>query len=315
MPRDTRSAFLRELDNVMPGMATAFQEAMQDVRSKSQFSLIQAAIDEGDVEAVIRLLQIDAAIFAPLDRVIEGAFYTGGAYALASLPKKPLQTGSLGPLVIRFQGRHPRAETWIRNRSSMLIREISNTQRTVIRETIEAGLKANRNPRSVALDLVGRMQGNQRTGGVVGLTRRQMRAVLRKREEMIAQGVSRITVENETRTAMNRALLRRGETIARTEMIAALNAGRYEGMQQLVDSGRVSADQIVVKWSSTMDSRTRDTHRGMNGNVVPFGQPFITPSGALLRFPGDTAFGAPASETINCRCFAGIEIDFLAAAA
>ena len=109
-------------------------------------------------------------------------------------------------------------------------------------------------------------------------------------------------------------LLQRGETIARTESIAAFNAGRQEGFEQLIDSGRVQRSQVKVRWSATMDTRTRDAHRSMHKTEVEFGTPFRAPSGALLMFPGDTSLGASGHDTINCRCTAQIKIDFLGAA-
>ena len=110
----------------------------------------------------------------------------------------------------------------------------------------------------------------------------------------------------------DRLLNLRGETIARTEALNALRAGRHEGYQQLIDSGNVRADQVTVTWSATMDGRTRDSHQALNGQNIRFGQLFTSPlTGARLEYPGDTTHGAPGEETIACRCLAEYSIRYL----
>src|SRR5690606_24738641 len=94
----------------------------------------------------------------------------------------------------------------------------------------------------------------------------------------------------------DRLLKMRADAIARTETLNALRAGRHEGFKQLIDSGKVRADQVVVTWSATMDGRTRDTHRSMNGQKIRMGQLFTSPSGAMFEYPGDVTHGAPPEE-------------------
>jgi len=54
-------------------------------------------------------------------------------------------------------------------------------------------------------------------------------------------------------------------------------------------------------WMSQEDSRVRDTHRALDRTSVPMASPFVSPSGAKLRFPGDPR--APIAEVAQCRCF------------
>ncbi|MEC7797955.1 MAG: phage minor head protein, partial [Pseudomonadota bacterium] len=105
-----------------------------------------------------------------------------------------------------------------------------------------------------------------------------------------------------TRYAARLAQLR-GEIIARTEGIPAIRAAKHEAYQQLVDDGRVDALDIVRGWSTTTDGRQRDTHDAMNGQKVRgLDAPFVSPSGARFRYPGDSSLGAPLKELAACRC-------------
>ena len=53
---------------------------------------------------------------------------------------------------------------------------------------------------------------------------------------------------------------------------------------------------IVKQWDSTLDSRTRESHRKLDGEVVGVDEKF---SNSLL-YPGDS--NGVASEVVNCRC-------------
>lgn len=202
---------------------------------------------------------------------------------------------------------------------------------------LEDGLNAGRNPRSVALELVGRIVDGKRQGGIVGLTSQQAGYVLNARRQLqdldagyftralrdrrfdklvkkaIAdeKPLSRADIDRITGRYADRLLNHRGEVIARTEMISALHAGQYEGMRQLIDTGKVRADQVTKVWSATGDGRTRDSHLHMNNVAVPFNRPFVTETGAQMQYPQDVSLGAPASEVIACRCHALYKVKWL----
>ena len=92
----------------------------------------------------------------------------------------------------------------------------------------------------------------------------------------------------------------RAERIARTEVISAGRSGQYHGDKQ---SGIV----IGKQWKAAHQDRTRAGHREADGDVVAFENPFYVANadGQLepLLFPGDTSYGATASNIINCRCW------------
>lgn len=126
------------------------------------------------------------------------------------------------------------------------------------------------------------------------------------------QPVARAGVEKIAARYADRLLALRGEMIARTESLTAMAAGREEAFRQQIESGRLAPENVEGTWSATGDDRTRHSHQAMNGQVRRFGEPFQAPSGALMRFPGDTSLGAGPEETIGCRCMRKYRVNMAA---
>ena len=55
------------------------------------------------------------------------------------------------------------------------------------------------------------------------------------------------------------------------------------------------------KWITENDSQVRDTHRDVNGVIIPIYELFEV-GDSLMRFPKDTEYGADIKEICNCRC-------------
>ncbi len=84
----------------------------------------------------------------------------------------------------------------------------------------------------------------------------------------------------------------RASRIGDSEATALTNAGSTRAIR---DTGYTRK-----QWVSMDDNRVRETHQVLDGQTVEVDEPFVSPSGAQLMFPGDPA--APPDETINCRC-------------
>lgn len=92
----------------------------------------------------------------------------------------------------------------------------------------------------------------------------------------------------------------RATTIARTEVIAANNAGSYDAAGALADALGVPRGAVAKQWLATGDGRTRPTHSDADGQtVVGLSTPFSV-GGAELQYAGDPT--GPGEEVINCRC-------------
>lgn len=122
---------------------------------------------------------------------------------------------------------------------------------------------------------------------VTDTTRGSIREViLRARDEGLSVRATAAQIEAETFGEITAA---RAVTIARTETVGALNAGAFEAAQ----AARIFRSK---RWLSQGDGRVRESHAAVDGEVVDIGAAFSNG----LRYPHEP--GAPASETINCRC-------------
>lgn len=319
------------LDKMGHEFARAFEQAIDRVTSAAEVQKIEDAIRARDYAGAYALLSINDATFAELDYLITDTMWRGGQAMIST-------ASSLSGVTFGFSGRSPGATAWAAQEAGRLITEIVADQRSGIVEYLAQGIDAGRSPRSVALELVGRIDktAGKRTGGIVGLTSQQMQWVANARAELSDPLTMRKFLERAARDrrfdrTINKAIREgkpldasvqdkiaadysarllkyRGKMIARTEALNSLRAGRHEAFRQAIARGELRADQITVTWSSTPDKFTRHSHMTLDGKKVQFGQVFVTENGSRLEYPGDTSHGALAKDIIQCRCYAAYRV-------
>lgn len=329
--KPTKRAYLLELDRLAPTIRNEYLEWVGERVGIAKISQVEAFVRTGNVEGILTSLDITTASLGELTEAIRSTYKDGGKFEAPAAQ-------------VSFDMRNPAAESWLRNTSSELVTNIVASQRNAIRATLEEGMIAGNNPRTTALDIVGRVNPTtgRRKGGIVGLTEPQARYVANARTELSSPSLMRSYLTRKARdhrfdAMVNRAiqtgrpltprqiqqiagrysdklLKLRGDTIARTESIHAFNAARDQAWDQSIGEGKVDKQFVTGKWSSTMDGGTRHSHVGLNGQMRPHNVPFLSPTGALMLYPGDTSMGAHSEDVINCRCFLQKEADFLAQA-
>jgi len=338
----SREDIIRQLDALEPAIRDRFLEAIATLVAAAEVGRLERLIRDGRVPDVLAELGLSAAAFSRLVEAIRAAFVAGGEYEARNMPRIPRRTG--GSFRLLFNVQNPRAEAWLREQSSRLVTAIIDDQREAIRQVVAEGTRLGRNPRQTALDIVGRIdrQTGRRTGGIVGLTSQQARYVTNARAQLLSgdpdqlreyltrrlrdrrfDGIVRRAIAAEAPVSLkdveritgryaDRLLRFRGETIARTEALAAFNVARDEAYLQAIDTGSVAPQNVTKTWGSVGDARTRDAHAAMHGQKRAMGEPFRSPTGALLKHPGDASLGAGAADLANCRCAALYRVDFLA---
>lgn len=340
---NSRAAIIKRihdlLDQQEPLVQQAFLDSIERIKSDALLQQLVELIARGDIGGAIRALNIEPLAYQALDRALTNAYGAGGGITADNLPALIDRSGAR--VVIRFNVRNQRAEAWARDYVGSLIRGISQDQVLSVRQTIEAGLAAGRNPRSTALDLIGRINRatGRREGGVIGLTSRYTETVNKARQSLLTgdkdgmraylelgrrdkrfdrsvlraledgRGLSADMAERATGRLADSYLQLRGQTIAQTETLTSVNAARREAFRQGLDATGYTEQDTEREWSSAGDGKVRDTHRAMDGQKVRgLEARYQSPSGAQLLHPGDPS--APAAERIGCRCVEIIRIRY-----
>lgn len=327
----------------IPEVRRIFLEVMQDIVDSAILNEMIAAIEANDPERLFQATGFTPAALNPILDAVEQIYRDGAETTVAGWPSR-IRTAT-GLVIFRFDMRNPRVEQDLKTVSSKLIMELTEDIRQNVRNALQQGMIEGANPRATALNIVGRIDPvtKKRTGGIVGLTEKQghwvrnterylkqldpkyfnlklrdkrfdsiVKKAIEEKKPLSDADVSRLTTAYK-----NKALKYRGDNIARTETIQSLNRGEYMANKQLVEEGLVSRDAVTKEWDDTGDRKTRSTHLSMGktygkGKGIGLDEPFVSPSGAKLMFPGDSSLGAGADEISHCRCKMRIRVNWLA---
>ncbi|NNU66533.1 head morphogenesis protein [Rhizobium sp. WYCCWR 11152] len=322
-------------------MEKAFREAIDDIKSEIVLREVIVRLERRDIEGAIQALHIDPAAFRPLSEALRQAYDAGGLRTSQNMPRlfDPLGTR----IVFRWDMSNQGAEANIRNLSSTMITNISEQTVAAARQTIVEAYSQGAGPNKIALDLVGRKSATtgKREGGIIGLNEPQAELIerarinllsgdpalmrkyltLKTRDKRLDRAVQRAiaagkpldkeTLDKVLMRLRDRNLRLRGETIARTETVTAVMSSKHEAFHQALSKSGRDATLVTRKWRSAGDRKVRHTHEVLNGQEVRgMDLAFHSPSGALLRYPGDTSLGAGASEVVGCRCDVEYNFDF-----
>lgn len=316
------------LEDYEPQIEAAFLDAMRSLRAGASLQRLTAALEIGDIDGALEALDLSPAALQRFEMQVAAAYQAAGAEAAAAAVPEIVPPP-------RFDLRNPGAEEFLRHLGGDKITRITEDQRALARSVLQEGLSRGRNPKTTALDLVGRVdkRTGRREGGILGLTAPQAQVVdnlrsgfanedpavlrsylsLKRRDGRSARTVAKALREGRALTAAEREILLRrlsnsylqlrGETVARTETITAVSSARHEALAQAVGQAGLSGESVEREWRSARDNRVRHTHHGLDGQRVRgLETPFVDEEGTRMRFPGDRRFGAGAASVVNCRC-------------
>lgn len=232
--------------------------------------------------------EIEASLLLPsLDENLRRKYRTQIRQVLneAGVASVKLQPRVLASTFGRFDLTNPRAVEWARQKSSGLVREISNGAKQTIRRVIAEGIDQGIPVRTTA----------RRLRSSIGLTERQWQSVANfQNQRRVKFGDSIAEAEKRAEVFTRRVHRRRAELIARTETIDASFQGRQELWDQAADKGLIQQDKVQRKWIVTPDDRLDSVIcEPMAGQIRGMKENFVTGIGASI--PGPTAHP-------GCRC-------------
>jgi hypothetical protein len=335
-----RQAFDRLSAKYEPEVRQAFLKSIERIKSRVVLKLVIERLQKNDLYGVIEALNLERAAFTELENAIAQAYGAGGTTMADYLPALYGPNGAR--LVVIFDVRNLAAETWLRDHSSNLITSILEDQRTSIRSILELGMSRGQNPRTIALDIVGRIGlSSRREGGIIGLTNQQTQYVINAKTELLSgdealmrnyldrtlrdkrfdgtvlkaikngETLDSATVDKLTGRYADSLLRLRGETIGRTEALGSLNSSKHQAFLQGLGKTDYPVEAVTKIWRSAGDKRVRHSHQDLNGQeVVGIDTAFQSLTGALLKYPHDTSLGAGAKDVIACRCEVEYVIDY-----
>lgn len=323
-------------------LAREWLDAIRSITSAVVLKDLVAELERGNLEAAMRLLNIDADRFARFEAGILSAYNAGGQAVVGSMPA--LRDPSGNRVSFSWGVRNLPAEQAMRQHAAGLVDSLVGEQLTSVRSVLVDGLSRGQNLRQTALGLVGKI--NRRTGfregGMIGnapstLQRldkiylglnsgdpKAMREYLKYelRDKRFDGHVLRAlegggsvpsdAVDRIVTAYSNRALKHRANVLAENETMTALASAKNDAFQQQIDAGKLDADDLTKTWVRTVSKSPRHDHLELAGKSVPFSQPFVASDGTEIMYPHHPDL--PAHHKIGCKCGVTETIDFTAQA-
>lgn len=132
---------------------------------------------------------------------------------------------------------------------------------------------------------------------LIGLTEAHAQAVENLRADLTDQGIAPARIETLVQRKATQLLNLRALTIARTESVTAAALGQRESWEQAAAQGLFVKAEALQEWDTANDEQVCPICGPLDGQQVPYGQPFVSDDGETFDDP-------PAHP--NCRCVANL---------
>jgi hypothetical protein len=288
----------RQAAALQPEFAQALLRAFALLRSGIMPSEVARLLTEASVERML------ATAFA--DPVLYQAFLPVRDILRQSVAQTARDYGRNLPIrtvTVAFDSLNPKVITAIRSLETRVIDRLQSDVRDTVRAYVENGLRDGAHPREVARDL----------RAVIGLAPNQEQWVRNYRKELQSGDLAALdrrlhdrrfsaALRNGTLTPekidrmvdiyRKRMLAFNAETNARTAALDSHKLGQRLTWDAAVARGDVDGNRLMKRWVGVKDDRERPEHLAMEGERVPYDEPFSNGE----QQPGDSTF--------NCRCVA-----------
>jgi hypothetical protein len=169
---------------------------------------------------------------------------------------------SVAAPLYRFDGKNAQAQRVARQRGAQLVTRVSRETRKAIRAVVVRAIDEG----------IPVVDATRLIRGLVGLNAPQAAAAMAYREELVASGLSRRSVEAAMDRYVTKKIAERAEMIARTEVMDGLNGGQLEGWRQAREEGWLGKG-ATKEWIYT-PVESCDACEALDGVAVPLDAQF-----------------------------------------
>jgi SPP1 gp7 family putative phage head morphogenesis protein len=193
-------------------------------------------------------------------------------------------------LAASFSVENPYSRVYIRERSSRLIVQITEETREAVKEMLDLAIRNGVPPKQLA----------PRIGNTVGLHKRWARAVDNRLGGLLMGGMPYEEAKKEAAKYANKLRRRRGENIARTEIVNASNQGTLDSWSIAQDNAWIPPTSKKEWIAGFGSARTCKFCAALHGTIV----------GVNELFP-DSGLGQTRRPPLHpsCRCTIGLVFD------
>src|SRR5262245_1682568 len=274
-------AIYRLADRLAPPLRRAFLKAIAEILKTVTRQALLTAIEAGDRTAILAALKLAnlPTALAPAAEVVRQVITDTAEKTFTELA-----------IDVSFTIVNPAAVRAAQTQGAALVTQVTRETQAAIRALVARAYQEGIPPRELA-----KLVESQ-----IGLTTRQTQAALNYRATLADAGLTEEALAAKVDAYAAKLLHQRAELIARTETIAAANAGQRAAWETAAEQGLIDPDRTGRVWQAASDSRTCDVCDALDGQVVGFGEPFMTIDGEALD-------GPPAHP--NCRCSVSLTFD------
>lgn len=241
-PEPAWKALHRAGDKLVTPFTGWMAHALEQFADGLSLRMVRAAADGQHSVLTERLVELADAMDKPLDLLLT-ALRQGGEIGAQQVPHEVVRK----QFEFTFDIDRPEALAFAQQHAARLVQTMQDGVTLSIREIVVRGLREGRTVRDVARDI-------KAMGPVLGLDRGRATAVVNLRRGLEEAGRSREFIDRTTSKYAERLLRQRATTIARTEVLTALNAGQREAWRQARQQGSIRSVAKRV-WIVTPDDR------------------------------------------------------------
>ncbi len=259
--------------------------------AKASASSLSRALKAGDYDDAVAAFGGAEALHRALTEVLMSkgrpVFLSGAELALSALPLVPRNAPTLRtPLSVSLTDINPASVAWARREAAELVKNVSRDTKEALRELMVLASEGEMTVEQVARAIT--------RDNLVGLLPSQARALRKYRQRLAKQGLDADTVGKRAAKYAAAQLRLRAMTIARTELLTAVNAGQQALWEEAVRKGVLSPETKRV-WIVTLDDALcLNVCEPMTDETAGMDEPF---PGGYMHPPAHP----------RCRCAIGIE--------